>query len=82
LARAPWQADDIDGIVHLACAADAPALVPGALVDGRVEQVVDDYDFHATLLRVVDLPGAAPTRSGRSLPLIASDSTSVGSYGR
>lgn len=82
LARAPWQADDIDGIVHLACAADAPALVPGAFVDGRVEQVVDDYDFHATLLRVVDLPGAAPTRSGRNLPLIASDSTSVGSYGR
>jgi hypothetical protein len=39
---------------------------------------VDDYDFRATLLRVVDAP-AAPRRAGRRLPLVA---TTIGSFGR
>lgn len=76
--RAPWQADDIDGVTVVA--ADAP---PGALLDVRIDQVVDDCDFTATLLRVADVPAAAsPARAGRTLPLAGVSSTTAGSYGR
>jgi ribosomal protein S12 methylthiotransferase len=76
--RAPWQADDIDGVTVVA--AHAP---PGALLDVRIDQVVDDYDFTATLLRVADVPAAAsPARAGRTLPLAGVPSTTAGSYGR
>jgi ribosomal protein S12 methylthiotransferase len=76
--RAPWQADDIDGVTVVP--AHAP---PGALLDVRIDQVVDDYDFTATLLRVADVPAAAsPARAGRTLPLAGVPSTTAGSYGR
>jgi ribosomal protein S12 methylthiotransferase len=85
--RAPWQADDIDGLLHvtvpeaLLAAGARPA--PGAFLDVRVDQVVDDYDFTATLLRVADLPATAtPTRPTRTLPLVGLDSTTAGSFGR
>ncbi len=74
--RAPWQADDIDGVTYVR--ADAP---PGAMLDVRVDAVEDDYDFRATLLRVADLPQAAARRATRSLPLVNAPS-SVGSFGR
>jgi tRNA A37 methylthiotransferase MiaB len=75
-ARLPWQADDIDGITRVAT--DAPA---GSLIEVEVTDVVDDYDFAATLRRVVQPPPgpvAAPVRA-RSLPMAA---PMVGSFGR
>jgi ribosomal protein S12 methylthiotransferase len=76
-ARAPWQADDIDGVVHV-----AGALAPGAFADVRITQVVDDFDFHAELLRVADAPAGAGRRPVRALPLVGEGPASAGSYGR
>jgi len=74
-ARTLWQADDIDGVTRLT---GDPGVEPGSLVDVAIESVVDDYDFRATLVRVVSTP--APKRARlRSLPVLA---TSMGSYGR
>src|SRR5438067_305552 len=74
-ARTLWQADDIDGVTRLT---GDPGVEPGSLVDVAIESVVDDYDFQATLVRVVSTP--APKRARlRSLPVLA---TSMGSYGR
>jgi ribosomal protein S12 methylthiotransferase len=63
--RAPWQADDVDGVtwVHT----DAPA---GSFVEVRVDEVVDDFDFAATAVRVVDAaPAPVRARRGRVLPV-------------
>ncbi|HYW51790.1 MAG TPA: hypothetical protein VE861_14340, partial [Gemmatimonadaceae bacterium] len=75
--RAPWQADDIDGVTHIDT--DAPA---GALVEATITDVIDDYDFEATATGIVLLPPAfAPrARTSRTLPLMAS--SSIGSFGR
>ncbi|MBC7842351.1 MAG: 30S ribosomal protein S12 methylthiotransferase RimO [Gemmatimonadaceae bacterium] len=77
VARAPWQADDIDGVTHLDT--DAPI---GSLVDARITDVVDDYDFEATATGIVLLPPARSPRAqaSRTLPLMAS--SSIGSFGR
>lgn len=82
--RAPWQADDIDGLTWLTVPAGAPAPRPGAFVEARLDDVVDDYDFAATVVREVlpppgDPAGAAP-RSPRSLPVLAGASPSA--FGR
>jgi len=74
-ARTLWQADDIDGVTRLAGAA---AVRPGSLVDVAIESVVDDYDFQATLVRMISAPPAKPTHV-RALPVLT---TSAGSYGR
>ena len=76
-ARAPWQADDIDGIVFL----DRDA-TPGSFVENRMDAVEDDYDFRATVLRVTDeaRERRAPDRARRVLPIAAS--TTIGSFGR
>ena len=72
-ARLPWQADDIDGVTWLDV--DAPA---GAFVDVEVADVVDDYDFRARVLGVVDeRPHATPRPPSRELPL-----ATIGSFGR
>jgi len=75
-ARTIWQADDIDGLTRVTYDGTAPA--PGSLIDIAVERVVEDYDFDASLVRVVSSPAPTPTRS-RALPVM---SLSVGSYGR
>jgi ribosomal protein S12 methylthiotransferase len=78
VARAPWQADDIDGVVHIET--DAPA---GSLIEAIIDDVVDDYDFDATATGVVLLPPAlhsAPS-SARTLPMMTEPST-IGSFGR
>jgi ribosomal protein S12 methylthiotransferase len=77
--RAPWQADDVDGVTW--ARTDAPA---GSFVEARVDEVVDDYDFEATALRVVDAAPAPPRgRRGRALPVAGSGApSSVGSFGR
>jgi ribosomal protein S12 methylthiotransferase len=74
-ARTFWQADDIDGITRVSF--DGAAIVPGSLVDVAAERVVDDYDFEASLVRVV--AERQPPKRARALPVIAS---SIGSYGK
>lgn len=77
VARTIWQADDIDGVTRLL--GEAPA---GAIVDAAIEDVVDDYDFRATLVRVVDAPPApmqSPAIARRALPIAGA---SIGSFGR
>ena len=71
--RAPWQADDIDGVTKvrildaggrtfaLGGGPSAPSLnsiAIGSLLDVHIDHVVDDYDFQATLLRVASTPSA------------------------
>jgi ribosomal protein S12 methylthiotransferase len=75
-ARTVWQADDVDGIASLQ---GAESLRPGTIVDAVIEGIEDDVDFRATVLRVVDVPGAAPARATRALPVM---STTIGSFGR
>jgi ribosomal protein S12 methylthiotransferase len=74
-ARTVWQADDVDGIAYVQ---GAEGLTPGTIVDAVIEGIEDDVDFRATLLRVVDAPGA-PAKRARSLPVMG---TSIGSFGR
>jgi ribosomal protein S12 methylthiotransferase len=79
-ARLSWQADDIDGITYL----DQHDLTPGTIVEVRVNEVVDDCDFKATVRRIVSTPPsrqAAPSPR-RRLPLAAAGATSAGTYGR
>jgi ribosomal protein S12 methylthiotransferase len=74
-ARLPWQADDIDGVTYL-----DEALPPGTFAEVAVEEVVDDYDFQASLIRVALPAVATPTpRVGRQLPI---QQTTIGSFGR
>jgi ribosomal protein S12 methylthiotransferase len=74
-ARLPWQADDIDGVTQI-----DEALAPGTMVEVAVEEVVDDYDFQASVIRVV-LPAGAHQqgRVSRQLPI---KQVTIGSYGR
>ncbi len=74
-ARLPWQADDIDGVTTI-----DEAHAPGTFLDVAVEEVVDDYDFRASVVRVVDrtLP---PVRS-RATPMLPLFEPTAGSYGR
>jgi ribosomal protein S12 methylthiotransferase len=74
-ARLPWQADDIDGVTYL-----DEVHPPGTFLDVAVEDVVEDYDFRASVVGVV--PGVRPPKSRRSpvaLPLLQA---TIGSYGR
>ncbi|MGH7650956.1 MAG: 30S ribosomal protein S12 methylthiotransferase RimO [Gemmatimonadaceae bacterium] len=73
-ARLPWQADDIDGMTRL-----DQVLAPGTMVNVAVEEVVDDYDFKASVIRVESPPITRASRSSRELPL---GPQSIGSYGR
>jgi len=76
-ARAPWQADDVDGVTRVRTSAAA-----GTFVDATIDEVVDDYDFDATLVRVIDAPVVViPPRAARRLPLVAAPAT-TGSFGR
>jgi ribosomal protein S12 methylthiotransferase len=83
-ARLSWQADDIDGVTYL----DRSDLEPGAIVEVRVDEVVDDYDFRASVRRLVS-QAPSPTerrRARRELPMAVTGQvagpTSVGSFGR
>ncbi|HMI56307.1 MAG TPA: 30S ribosomal protein S12 methylthiotransferase RimO [Gemmatimonadaceae bacterium] len=74
-ARLPWQADDIDGVTQI-----DETLPPGTIAEVAVEEVVDDYDFQASVIRVA-LPAAVPEprRVSRQLPI---KQVTIGSYGR
>jgi hypothetical protein len=56
------------------------ALAPGTIAEVAVEEVVDDYDFQASVIRVA-LPACAPQtqRVSRQLPI---KQVTIGSYGR
>lgn len=84
IARAPWQADDIDGIVQVrATGVDATrADLTGAFADVTMVQVVDDYDFRAEWRALADAPAATLVRATRQLPLAGPSTFSAGSYGR
>jgi ribosomal protein S12 methylthiotransferase len=72
-ARLPWQADDIDGVTWLDVDAKA-----GSFVEVEVTDVIDDYDFEAKVLSLVEQPAAAPrVRPSRELPM-----ATIGSFGR
>ena len=74
-ARLPWQADDIDGVTQI-----DEALPPGTIAEVAVEEVVDDYDFQASLIRVALPVGAEKgQRAPRQLPI---KQLTIGSYGR
>ncbi|HKW12213.1 MAG TPA: 30S ribosomal protein S12 methylthiotransferase RimO [Gemmatimonadaceae bacterium] len=77
--RTFWQADDIDGVTRLVSDGRGTELTAGSLVDVAVEQVVDDYDFRASLVRVVSSGATRRASRPRALPVIAS---TMGSYGR
>jgi ribosomal protein S12 methylthiotransferase len=71
--RLPWQADDIDGVTTI-----GDRVEPGEFADVMVDEVVDDYDFNATLVRRMASVAPKPPRiERRSLPM-----ASIGSYGR
>lgn len=73
--RLSWQADDIDGLTYF----DGPdGARAGDLVEVRVDEIVDDYDFRVTPLRIVSR-AERPKQGGRRLPLVA---TTIGSYGK
>jgi ribosomal protein S12 methylthiotransferase len=74
-ARAPWQADDVDGVTRMVTDAQ-----PGDFVDVTIDAVEDDYDFDATSIRIVDKQRASArsVRVGRVLPV----TTTAGSFGR
>jgi ribosomal protein S12 methylthiotransferase len=74
-ARLPHQADDIDGTTFVT----GGSATAGSIVSVRVADVVDDYDFAATLQGVVSVPPAKAAQKGRrALPVAAS----TGSFGR
>jgi len=74
-ARAPWQADDVDGVTRVVTNGQ-----PGDFVEVQIDAVEDDYDLSATAVRIVDRspPPARTARSGRVLPV----ASTVGSFGR
>lgn len=74
-ARLDAQADDIDGVTWVDSSAPA-----GTILEVRLDDVVDDYDFRATAIRVLDAPHASISSPGRrALPIAAG---SIGSFGR
>jgi ribosomal protein S12 methylthiotransferase len=75
-ARLAWQADDIDGVTYL-----DESHAPGSLVDVAVEEVIEDYDFRASVIRSIEPPTPAQIsrRPQMSLPVLQ---TTIGSYGR
>ncbi len=79
VARLPWQADDIDGITFL----DGD-FAPGTIVEVEVNDVVDDYDFHAKVTRVIEqypsIAGAG-SRVRRELPMAGVSIGSIDNQG-
>jgi len=73
-ARTKFQADDIDGVTYVG---GADGITPGTFADVRLEEVVEDVDFAASLIDVVSSPRTAPRRV-RTLRVLES----IGSFGR
>lgn len=75
-ARTAWQADDIDGVTYVNGVNAAANIVPGAFLDMRLEDVVEDVDFVGTFERTVSTPSAH--KRTRALPVMGT----IGSFGR
>jgi len=76
--RLEAQGDDIDGVTWVTLG--NVAATPGTLLQVRLDEVVDDYDFAASAIRVLDAPVASSApRARRVLPVAPG---SVGSFGR
>ena len=75
-ARTMWQADDIDGITTVRTTGGA-GIMPGTFITVRLDDVVEDVDFTATLVSVISAP-TARARAARTLPMFES----IGSFGR
>ncbi|HLV25026.1 MAG TPA: 30S ribosomal protein S12 methylthiotransferase RimO [Gemmatimonadales bacterium] len=73
-ARAPWQADDVDGVTWVSTDA-----APGSFVEAAIHDV-EDYDFHASAISVVMPPPVRSAPAKRSLPVVGAGS--MGSFGR
>lgn len=74
-ARLDAQADDIDGVTWVATNA-----APGTMLEVQLDDVVDDYDFRATAVRILDAAGKPSAAArGRALPIAGG---TVGSFGR
>jgi ribosomal protein S12 methylthiotransferase len=81
-ARSKWQADDIDGVTFVRGGDDEPRLVPGAFVEARLDEVIDDVDFDASFVRVLSPAPVQAVRSSRALPVVGFAQRSIGSFGR
>jgi ribosomal protein S12 methylthiotransferase len=81
-ARSKWQADDIDGVTFVRGGDGDPQLAPGALVEVRLNEVVDDVDFDASFMRVLSPVAAPAVRTSRALPVVGGAHRSIGSFGR
>jgi ribosomal protein S12 methylthiotransferase len=77
MARVQWQADDIDGVTWIR-GPGSDAVSAGSFVDVRLEDVVDDYDFAASLIRTVSAPPSL--KRSRALPMAGGHT--MGSWGR
>jgi ribosomal protein S12 methylthiotransferase len=77
-ARLACQADDIDGITML----DRCDLPAGSIVEVHVDDVVDDYDFAATVRRIRSVPSAPAPPPRRGMLPVAAAATTAGSFGR
>ena len=76
MGRAIWQAHDIDGITRIE--SRGTTLIPGDLLEVRVQSVEDDVDLRSSVERVVSrISTGSPPSTRRALPLV-----SIGSYGR
>jgi ribosomal protein S12 methylthiotransferase len=73
--RAMWQAHEVDGDTYVD---GRDGLRPGALVDVTIEDVGDEGDFTASLVRVIAGPTEGARSSRRRLPV----TTTIGSFGR
>jgi ribosomal protein S12 methylthiotransferase len=76
-ARTAFQADDIDGVTYVHGVDGAAGVVPGAFIDIRLDDVVDDVDFNATFVAMHSAP-MGQRRPARSLPVMGT----IGSFGR
>ncbi len=74
--RLPWQADDVDGVTYV-----DQSLPPGTMAEVIVDEVVDDYDFRASVVRVIDSVGPSRPEAlpRRRLPMAMA---SAGTFGR
>jgi len=75
-ARTIWQADDVDGITYVS---GMSGVAPGTILDVRIDDVVDDYDFEATAVAVREAMPLVRASRPRALPVM---SATVGSFGR
>ncbi len=77
-ARTYGQADEIDGVTYVE-GGDGPKLVPGDIIEVRLDGVVNDVDFEAAFVRHINTAaGRRPAPRPRVLPVMST----AGAFGR